>query len=503
MKPFKLILLAGGAVACAASAQAADLPTKKGAPAPEALNCFASFWSWLDASAKDCPLSYWGVTFYGQIDVGAGYETNASRFNGDARQGVGELIQKMGHGAEWQWTPNALSMSNAGVKWKEKIVSDWYFVGDVNFGFDPYSLRFSDGPRSLADNNTIPLFQQTLASDSSRTYGVINGRALAGVSNATFGTLTYGRQTDFSSDNISIYDPMGSSNAFSLIGWSTTLGGGLGDTETATFTNSIRYTYADHNVRAGVISQVGGYDTGNNAQYAIEGDVGFDWQGLSFDGVYLYAKDAVSLANYGAAVGPNPATNPVTSDTLKATIQDIHSIQLVAKYNWKQLTVYGGWERAELGNPDDLPIGAAFRDFNGGFSGAYGTTIQGNAFPIAKIINVGWVGAKYAVLPNLDLVGAYYGVWQNNYLGSTQTFAGASASCAPNTSKSGGIQEVGTNSAKCAGTEDAVSGMIDWRPVKRVDVYAGVMYSNITGGLASGFLANNNTAGTAGLRISF
>jgi opacity protein-like surface antigen len=92
MKAIKSILLAAGAVALAASAQAADLPTKKGTPAPTATNCFASFWTWLDSRPIDCPLSYWGVTFYGQIDVAGGYNTHASGFNPSYNNGVFNAI---------------------------------------------------------------------------------------------------------------------------------------------------------------------------------------------------------------------------------------------------------------------------------------------------------------------------------------------------------------------------------------------------------------------------
>src|SRR4051794_22497046 len=68
MQVLKSILLAGGAMLALASvAGAADLPTKKGvAPAPKP-NCYATFWTWLDSTPADCPLSYWGVTWYGQI----------------------------------------------------------------------------------------------------------------------------------------------------------------------------------------------------------------------------------------------------------------------------------------------------------------------------------------------------------------------------------------------------------------------------------------------------
>ena len=49
----------------------------------------------------------------------------------------------------------------------------------------------------------------------------------------------------------------------------------------------------------------------------------------------------------------------------------------------------------------------------------------------------------------------------------------------------------------------AISGLIDYRPVKRVDLYAGVMYSQASGGIASGYIHSNNLAPTAGLRLSF
>ena len=58
-------------------------------------------------------------------------------------------------------------------------------------------------------------------------------------------------------------------------------------------------------------------------------------------------------------------------------------------------------------------------------------------------------------------------------------------------------------SSKCAGSEDALSGMIDYRPVKRVDLYAGVMYSKVRGGMANGYFVDNNTAFTGGVRVGF
>ena len=102
--------------------------------------------------------------------------------------------------------------------------------------------------------------------------------------------------------------------------------------------------------------------------------------------------------------------------------------------------------------------------------------------------------------PNVDLIGGYYHVSQNNYLGSTQT----ATSCAANTTANplGGTLK-GTNSSRCAGNENVVSGVVDWRPYKRVDVYAGASYSKVAGGLASGFFADNNVGVNGGVRFSF
>ena len=529
MKVLKSILLTGGALlASVAIAGAADLPTKKGvAPAPAKIACFDSFWNWFQNSAADCPLSEFGFTFYGQIDVGLGYESHASNFNKNYPNGVQELVSNTSKGGKFQWTPNGLSQSNMGLKWKEQIVPEWYFIGDVNFGFDPYSLRFANGPASLADNNTLSQYNRSSNGDSSRAYGPINTRAYAGISNQTWGTLTYGRQYAISNDNVNTYDPTGGSYGFSLIGNSGTLGGGLGITEEARYNNSIKYQYADHGVRVGALSQVGGWGAGNNAKYGFQGDLGFDWNGFSFDGLYYYEKDAVSLGITGSAgAGAIPAG--LASNVLSATIQTVNAFQVLGKYKWDKFTISGGYQIDRFTNPDAgaLPTtatvaGSRLGYFNGGLPAVYGTAVQAttsngftstanNAFPVPRNLQLAWIGAKYAVLPNLDLAMGYYHVWQNDYLGAAEVTTGAAPSCAANSSLAstrgapvGSGLLKGTNSPKCAGSEDAISGLIDYKVTKRFDVYGGVMFSKVRGGLASGFFNDNNTALTTGVRLTF
>lgn len=519
MKKLKSMLLAGGALVILASvAQAADLPTRKAPVVSEKPNCFASFRTWIHSTPTDCPLSYWGVTLYGQVDVGGGWESNKARFNKANPNGVAELVSKQSHGAGWQIVPNGLNQSNVGIKWKEQIVPDWFFVGDVKFGFDPYSLQFANGERSLVQNTTTPQYFQNYNRDSSFAYGPIDTRAYAGFQNKMFGTLTYGRQFAFSNDIAnSLYDPYGGAYAFSLIGNSSTFGGGLGNTELARYNNSLKYIYADHDFRLGAMTQVGGWSAGNNAQFAFEVTGGFDWNGFSVDAVYEHAKDAVALSTFNTGTFGTPfGVNQVSPTLLKATISNEDSFQVGAKYKWDHVTLYGGYEYQRLTNPsigaNDLPLLPTIRSFIGGAQALYGATgdnTQGNAFNAPKQINLFWAGAKYALLSNVDLIGAYYYVHQNDFSAGTATCAanvvpvaaiGAQAGAA---AAAAGYTPQGSNSSKCSGNEYAVSGAVDWKPVKRVDLYGGAMFSKVNGGLANGFFVNSNLAVTGGVRVSF
>ena len=96
-----------------------------------------------------------------------------------------------------------------------------------------------------------------------------------------------------------------------------------------------------------------------------------------------------------------------------------------------------------------------------------------NAYNINRIENIFWLGAKYAVNDRLDLIGALYYIEQNNFLQAPAVCTGT------------GIH---ISSASCAGSFDTFSFLLDYRPVKRIDLYAGVALSNIYGGLSNGYL---------------
>jgi predicted porin len=457
-------------------ADAADLPMQTLPPASSP-SCFASFADYFLASAQECPLTWNGITLYGTFDFGGGYQTHGVPFNGVYPNGVEELISKNSNSRRYVLIPNGLGQSNVGVKGDEPIAGDWSLVFNLQNGFDPYTLQRANGPKSMVQNNTTPLDYQTANGDSSRAGQLFNTVANAGLSHPIYGTLTAGRQDSLILDGLGAYDPMGAAPAFSVIGTSNTVAG-AGDTEDARYNTSVQYRVNIGTFRLAGLYQFGGYDQGNGSNGAIDVQVGGDFGGFSFDAVGSKVRDAVSLSNFGES----PLPSGVSVNDLKATLSDNTSGVIMLRYTYGALKLYGGFEYILFRNPTDA--------YPQGFTtlGVYNVLpgyVTATAYKNNKVLRIFWTGVKVAVRDDIDVAGAYYHYYQNDYNTSACTDGGLSAS-------------------NCAGTLNALSAMIEYRPAKRIDLYAGVMWSQVTGGLASGYLLYHENFGpTAGLRFQF
>ena len=530
------------AIASVGAARAADLPTKK-AVAPAPVNCFASVWTWLDSTAADCPLSWGPFTVYGTYDIGLGYNTNGAGYNAAWNNGVDSFITNQNKGVKWLWTPNGMSQSVIGLKMSQSLaplgLAGWSLIGTIETGFNPYYGYLADAQQSQVRENGLPLVVKSANNDSSRTGQWDNSQGFIGVSNKTYGTLTVGRVNTLSLDAINSYDPMGGSYAFSPLGFSGSFAG-FGDTEAARAETAVKYrlevpypSFYGANFRVAGLVQWGGYDQGNGTNGLYQGQAGADFnlfQGspyggvLSMDFIGSWAKDVVNVGTFsgtctqitkGPFAGQATCTSGIpagyNNTDVTATLSNNTGFMATAKYKVQALTVFGGYAWLKQANPSD--------DFLNGFQTIGGWNVPAT-FPASVKLPAGiarvawtnftnydvpriapyfWVGAKYAITPQLDVTGAYYYLQQSNFnttacTGVTSTFT------YPNGTK---FSIATASSNKCAGTEDAFSALIDWRPVKRVDLYAGVMVSNVYGGLANGFQAFQNIAPTAGLRVKF
>src|SRR5271154_2357364 len=278
------------------AATAADMVTK--APPPAAAPASAaplapcdSLWDFVTTA---CPLTWYGITVYGTFDVGGGWLSHGTPFNGTSVVGQEYLVQKSSNRALWGLAPNGLSQSNIGVKGNEPIGAGWSFVFDVEAGFDPYSFQFANGPGSVAQNAGVPLTNQNTNADSSRAGQWYNSVGYVGVSSPTYGTLTVFRQNALTLDGVLAYDPMGGSYAFSPIGWQGVTCG-VGDTEDCRFTTPLKYRVNVGPFRAGALWQFGGYGQNNGSEGAYQLQAGGDISGVaggtvSLDGIYSYVK---------------------------------------------------------------------------------------------------------------------------------------------------------------------------------------------------------------------
>jgi predicted porin len=119
------------------------------------------------------------------------------------------------------------------------------------------------------------------------------------------------------------------------------------------------------------------------------------------------------------------------------------------------------------------------------------------------VLETAWGGAKYETGP-WAFTAAYYWWHQDAYIDYRERNCEAVTSA--NITSSGKTPPqfqgnvVGTN---CAGDVNQVSFLIDYAFTKHFDVYTGVTWSDIGGGLASGFLKDTDTMVASGLRIKF
>jgi predicted porin len=316
------------------------------------------------------------------------------------------------------------------------------------------------------------------------------------------------------------YDPAGGAYSFSFIGYNGLMAGG-GDTQDARWDNAVKYRLTYGPVHFGAMYKFvdgsgGCYSASptwtaatctpeepHNSAYGF--DLGGDYGKLSADVVFQHYNQAISVLN--PLLGPQSPTQPYqsttnsintnpinganvigTTNTEYGIVTDNNAIMAAAKYTWDPFKFFGGYEHIQYKNPSNpLGVGATAQ---GGYllSG-----VEDNNLDSTKIVQVAWTGVKYAFDSKTDITLSYYREWQNNFR--------VPSTCSP----TAGFR------ASCAGYLNEVSLYADHHFTKRFDAYAGIAYSNVSGGLAIAiphgpgvpYYSKNNVAPTIGGRFTF
>jgi predicted porin len=211
---------------------------------------------------------------------------------------------------------------------------------------------------------------------------------------------------------------MESAYAFSVLGYYGGFAGG-GDTEDRKGTTALKYRVNYGNIRAGLYGQFGGYQEGNASRGQFLGGIGADFNVgpgvFSADVIGGHTRDGVNLIIIGPTDSSGHPINTTTStnQVLTAQLSNNTNVWVSAKYTVDKLRLYAGYEWIQFTNPSDPEHG--FTDIAGTFicDGACGaanlTNINNASYSFKdKILQIVWVGARYAITDSLEVAAAYY-----------------------------------------------------------------------------------------------
>ncbi|HUO79095.1 MAG TPA: porin [Steroidobacteraceae bacterium] len=493
----KIDALAKQQAAAPATVPAAAAPAKEAAPAQ------------VGAARPDGPLSMYGVTLYGTIDVNVVYQTHGTPLSDYHPAGTYAYIQKNSNNAIFTLSDNGLSVSKIGLTGDKEILNGWSGIFRLESGFNPLSGNLVDALKSLTVNNGRALTAQTTGADSSFAGELFNTAAFAGLSHKRFGTVTFGRQNGLLADGAGTYDPMQGSQAFSVIGISGTAPGG-GSTENRRLDNSVKYNLQADALHVAALYQFNGATGQPGSAYQLT--LGGIFAQGSVDAFYSKKYDAITSTSLTAAqvatlncpysytlpsatVSPQcvgvagVATagggfNPIDK-SLAGTISDNTAFAVMGRYSVDKLRLYGGYEHISYSNPQ-TPLAAGTQTI-GGYVLAYVNQQTGAAstYAIEKVVQYWWVGGKYSFSKAVDWTVAWYHFEQGAFA------TGANAGCND------------ARAANCQGSTNAISTLLDWRLSQRFDTYAGAEWSEAKDGMANGFLYRTTINPTIGIRYTF
>jgi predicted porin len=426
----------------------------------------------------DDSLTWNGITLYGVIDVGLQYDTHSAPFTPYRPAASGNIIRSNGAGSVIGLTPSNMGQSRVGLQGIEPLSNDWSAVFQIETFFNPQSGQVADSLKSLAVNNGKALSAQSVGVDGSSA-GQAFQTAYVGLKSARFGTLTFGRQVTLLSEGTIKYDPNYNATAFGLLGASNTYSG-AGSSEDNRLDSTAKYFVSFNDlVHVAALYKFSGANGAANT--AVQADIGAEYAGASVDAYYSKVNSAITASALSAAqVAGLPALGYSVTNSLAATISDNTTYSLMALYKIDPFKLFAGYMHIKYANPAD-PLSAGFNDI-GNYVLAF---VTNNAYINSKTVQVYWTGARYTVIPNLDLTAAFYGYSQNAY--GTGTQAGCSTAA----------------HSTCSGRSEAYSLDADYRFDVHFDAYLGAMYSGVQDGVASGYLHSTNINPTVGVRYKF
>jgi predicted porin len=470
-------------------------------------------------ATTDCTLTWHGITLYGAYDIGVGWVSHGLPENGYNYEGA-SLINRNGYQHRFVVAPNNLQQTGLGVRGKEEFLPGWSIVFNASTGINPQSGLLANASATMTINNGLPRKSYSYTIDGTRAGQPFNDEIYGGVSSERFGTLVFGRQRSLGTDAMLLYDPVSGGYGFSYIGYNGTMAGG-GDTEDSRWDDALKYRLNYGPVHFGAMYKFadgsgGCYsasatwtaatctpESAHNNAYGFNGGGGHGK--FSADVVFQHYNQAISVLN--PLLGPQSPTapyqsttnsintNPITGTNLIPTTNTVYGIVTdnsalmgAVKYTWDRFRFFAGYEYIWQNNPaNPLGVGASVQ------GGYIMSGVEDENLDAPKYVQIWWTGAKYALNSKTDLTVAWYQQRQNTF--RVPSTCGGTA----------GFR------SSCAGTLNEGSFYVDHHFTKRLDGFAGIAGSNVSGGLAIAiphgpgvpYFYDSNIAPLLGVRFAF
>jgi general bacterial porin, GBP family len=398
------------------------------------------------------------VELYGVLDAAVGHVENSLSADSNfpatvnpvsaTKTTIGSAVNGMFNGG--------IQDSRWGIRGSEDLGGGLKAFFTLESGFNINSGSLNNAAASLAGNSP---HASTVSANSSLDGQLFSRQAFVGISDATLGSISVGRNYAPFFDIAVAYDPVQDAQLFSPLGFSGTIGGGGGVSENTRVDNSIKYKNKIGDVSVGLLYKLGGVSGNSSAQSGFAANVGYEADGFGIVAAYEQFTDALKTGNSAVA------------GEIAVTEYDTTSWMVAAKYSFGDATIRGGYETYTLKAPSD-----SFASL--GLGSLYGYTIAaGTTFASAdQTTDVLFIGGDYNFTPALNLAVGFYD---------------------QNPKKS-------DDSKQLDGNIYSYSALLDYHFSKRSDIYAGVMYSQYKGdNYPSATFNTSNYITAVGIRHKF
>lgn len=349
----------------------------------------------LAGSAHAIGLSQNGFTIdlYGVLDAGFGYLDHSYAGSSEFVSTVNPYNLNSSRNSFTGVYSGGISMSRWGLRGSADLGAGRKASFDLESALNLASARLGDASQSVA-NNVSAL---RTANGASAIDGQMFSRAAwIGVSDPVYGSLQLGRTTNFSLDQAGRYDPVQNALLFSPLGFSGSIGGGLGATENTRLDNSVKYQGSTRGLDYGLQYKHGSGADAQTAGTAYVGMLGYTMGPLSIQGTYSKTINSVVWGTgYSNVVAP----------TSSLTIENTSGFMLSGLYRvTPAATAKLGYEYTKAtapGNPDLT-----------GIETYYGQTMQQPATNATgkSATSLFWFGGDVRLTDAFDLAAAYYNV---------------------------------------------------------------------------------------------